>query len=147
MSLSDKPQPPSQSAGDTGIRDARVFPRRPGIKIAKQILDELSNPENWDRLKHTFVNTRTSAYNLGWWKKVQVESGISSYNQAQTFVIESFVRTRQLSLPVSNELLFADDRPALLTSGSGTGKTLWTKTQLLQIGRASCRERVKISLC
>jgi len=115
----------------TTIRDGHVLPRRAGIKISQQILDELSDPGNWDRLKHTFINTRSSAYNLAWLRKLQSETGLHSYNETQTFLVESYVRTKQLALPISTELLFADDRPALLTSGSGTGKTLWTKTRLL----------------
>src|SRR5438552_199620 len=115
------------------IRDRHGFPRRPGVKVSQKILEELTDPNKWENLKQAFINTRTSAYNLGWLKKLQSESGLTSYNQTLTFLVESMIRTKQLALPISVESLLADDRPALLTSGSGTGKTLWTRTKLLPI--------------
>jgi len=109
---------------------------RESREITRNLVELLKDPSNWARLKASQSTVRLSKYNLAFLSRLESETALRSHNECVSFLVETLIRTRDMALPATTELIFIDDRPTVLTGQSGSGKTLYTKTRLLPTIRA-----------
>jgi len=124
---SEKQEMPSDAlknvSGNRLLRESR--------EITRNLVELLKDPANWALLKASQSTVRLSKYNLAFLSRLESETALRSHNECVSFLVETLIRTRDMALPATTELIFIDDRPTVLTGQSGSGKTLYTKTRLL----------------